>query len=69
MIFYFIIHASNLYGFLFLFDTEKKKRRLQLAEATDISAQEANKLLSQAVNVTFTDVTECVNVSYQITTH
>ncbi|KAM7450324.1 Rad2 nuclease [Porites harrisoni] len=39
----------------------EKERRLQLAEATDISVQEANRLLSQAVNVTFTDVTECIN--------
>lgn len=48
---HFIIHAFSWEGFLFVWYREKE-HRLRLWEATNFSAEEAYKLLSQAANIT-----------------
>lgn len=48
--------------YLFVIWYREKEDRLKKAEEPNILEEEANKLRSQAVEICFTDITECINV-------
>ena len=43
----------------------EKENLLSKAAEANISSEEANKLRSQAAEITFDDITECINVSFK----
>ena len=54
---------ANLRVFTFLLSVREKENLLSKAAENDISSQEVNKLRSQAADITFDDITECIEVS------
>ena len=51
------------YESFFLRSLREKANLLSKAAEGNISSEEANKLRSQAAEITFNDITECINVS------